>query len=136
MFSILNISKSCSNRDDTVNCFPDVNINVVLNLNLPAYQNLQTVGGWVYIDEQSSGTRGLIVVRTTTGFKIYDRNAPHICPDNNSTLTVENNVKIYCAKDGAEWILLTGEPIKISQLAPKMYAYTIDNVTNTLTIQN
>lgn len=134
--STLNISKSCSNRDDTVNCFPEVNINVVLNLNLPAYQNLQTVGGWIYVDEQSSGTRGLIVVRTTNGFKIYDRNAPHICPDSFSTLNVENNVKILCPSDGAEWILLTGEPIKISQLAPKMYAYTVDTVSNTLLIQN
>ena len=134
--SVLNISKSCSSRDDTVNCFPEVNINVVLNLNLPAYQNLQNVGGWIYVDEQSSGTRGLIVVKTTTGFKIYDRNAPHICPDNNTTLIVENSVKITCPKDGAEWILLTGEPIKVSQLAPKTYAYTIDNVSNTLFIQN
>lgn len=134
--SVLNISKSCSSRDDTVNCFPEVNINVVLNLNLPAYQNLQNVGGWIYVDEQSSGTRGLIVVRTTNGFKIYDRNAPHICPDNSTTLAVENNVKIICPKDGAEWILLTGEPIKISQLAPKTYSYTIDNVSNTLFIQN
>lgn len=134
--SVLNISKSCSSRDDTVNCFPEVNINVVLNLNLPAYQNLQNVGGWIYVDEQSSGTRGLIVVKTTTGFKIYDRNAPHICPDSSTTLIVENSVKITCPKDGAEWILLTGEPIKISQLAPKTYAYTIDNVSNTLFIQN
>ncbi len=134
--SVLNISKSCSSRDDTVNCFPEVNINVVLNLNLPAYQNLQNVGGWIYVDEQSSGTRGLIVVKTTTGFKIYDRNAPHICPDSSTTLIVENSVKITCPKDGAEWILLTGEPIKVSQLAPKTYAYTIDNVSNTLFIQN
>ena len=136
IISILNIPKSCSTREDTVSCFPEVNINVVLNLNLPAYQNLQNVGGWIYVDEQSSGTRGLIVVKTTTGFKIYDRNAPHICPDSSTTLIVENSVKITCPKDGAEWILLTGEPIKISQLAPKTYAYTIDNVSNTLFIQN
>lgn len=136
IISALFITNSCSSRDETVSCFPDVNINVVLNLNLPAYQNLQTVGGWIYVDEQSSGTRGLIVVRTTNGFKIYDRNAPHICPDANTTLNVENSIKIVCPKDGAEWILLTGEPIKISQLAPKTYSFTIDTVSNTLFIQN
>lgn len=136
IISTLFISNSCSSRDETVSCFPDVNINVVLNLNLPAYQNLQTVGGWIYVDEQSSGTRGLIVVRTTNGFKIYDRNAPHICPDGNTTLMVENSIKIVCPKDGAEWILLTGEPIKISQLAPKTYSFTIDTISNTLFIQN
>ena len=134
--SSLIITKSCSSREDTVSCFPQTSINVILNLNLPAYQNLQTVGGWIYVDEQSSGTRGLIVVRTTNGFKIYDRNAPHICPDNNTTLNVVNGIKIVCAKDGAEWILLTGEPIKIAQLAPKTYAYSYDAVGNVLSIQN
>lgn len=134
--SSLIINRSCSNREDTVNCFPLTNINVVLNLNLPAYQSLQNVGGYIYVDEQSSGTRGLIVVKTTNGFKIYDRNAPHICPDTNTTLNVVNNTKINCAKDGAEWILLTGEPINISQLPPKTYAYSYDNITNTLFIQN
>lgn len=136
VISMLFIVNSCSSRDDTVNCFPESNINVVLNLNLPAYQNLQTVGGWIYVDEQSSGTRGLIVVRTTNGFKIYDRNAPHICPDNSTTLIVQNSIKIICPKDGAEWILLTGEPIKISQLAPKTYTYTLESNSNTLFIQN
>ena len=100
IFSALNLN-SCSTREETVSCFPNVPINVVLNLNLPAYYNLQNVNGWIYVNEQESGTRGLIVVRTTTGFKIYDRNAPHICPDNSTTLEVQNNIKVICTKDGA-----------------------------------
>ena len=136
IISALNITKSCSSREDTVACFPETDINVVLNLNLPAYQDLQTVGGWIYVDEQSSGTRGLIVVRTTTGFKIFDRNAPHLCPDSSTTLSVENGIKIICPKDGAEWILLTGEPIKISQVPPKTYSFSLDNNANILYIQN
>ena len=134
VFSFLFIFKSCGNRDDTVSCFPETGISVVLNLNLPAYFALQTVGGWMYIDEQSSGTRGLIVVRTTNGFKVYDRNAPHICPDTNTTLEVQGNIKIVCPKDGAEWILLTGQPTKVSGLAPKTYLYTYDSSNNILSI--
>ena len=88
----------------------------------------------MYIDEQSSGTRGLIVVRSTTGFKVYDRNAPHICPDHDTTLEVQNNIKIVCPKDGAEWILLTGQPTKISGLPPKTYLYTYDSFNNILNI--
>ena len=134
--SSLIITKSCSSREDTVSCFPQTSINVILNLNLPAYQNLQTVGGWIYVDEQSSGTRGLIVVRTAKGFNIYDRNAPHICPDADTTLFVENSIKIVCPKDGAEWILLTGEFTKVAQFAPKKYSYSYDAVGNILSIQN
>ena len=135
IFSTLNLS-SCDNREETVNCFPDVPVNVILNLNLPAYYSLQNVNGWIYVNEQESGTRGLIVVRTTNGFKIYDRNAPHICPDSNTTLSVDNNIKIVCPKDGAEWILLTGEPIKIAQIAPKTYRYNFDSNSGILSIFN
>lgn len=133
IFSVLNIT-SCSNRAETVNCFPAVPINVVLNLNLPAYFNLQNVSGWIYVNEQQSGTRGLIVVRTTNGFKIYDRNAPHLCPDNNTTLSVESDIRIVCPKDGAEWIAITGEPTKIAQVPPKTYPYSYDSNSNILSI--
>ena len=133
IFSILNLS-SCGNREETVSCFPNVPINVVLNLNLPAYYDLQNVNGWIYVNQQESGTRGLIVVRTTNGFKVYDRNAPHICPDNNTTLSVEANIKIVCPKDNAEWILITGEPTKISQVPPKTYRYSFDANSGILTI--
>ena len=133
IFSLLNIT-SCKEREETVNCFPNVPINVVLNLNLPAYYVLQNVSGWIYVNEQECGTRGLIVVRTTNGFKIYDRNAPHVCPDNNTTLNVENNIKVVCPKDGAEWILITGEPTKIAQIPPKTYRYNFDSTTGILSI--
>lgn len=133
IFSLFNIT-SCKEREETVNCFPNVPINVVLNLNLPAYYVLQNVGGWIYVNEQECGTRGLIVVRTTNGFKVYDRNAPHVCPDNNTTLNVENNIKVVCPKDGAEWILITGEPTKIAQIPPKTYRYNFDSTTGILSI--
>ena len=114
-------STACSSREDTVSCFPNEIINVQLNLTFPAYDNLNRMGGWIYINEQQSGTRGLIVVNTGTGFKVYDRNAPHLCPDSNTTLEVQNNMKIVCPKDGAEWILTDGTPIKNTNMPPKTY---------------
>ncbi len=135
IFSELTL-KSCGRTQETVSCFPNVGISVVLNLNLPAYQNLQNVGGWIYVDEQSSGTRGLIVVKTNGGFKIYDRNAPHICPDSNTTLNVVDNIKIVCQKDNATWILLTGEPTAVAQVPPKTYYYNYDAGSNVLSIHN
>ena len=133
IFSALNIT-ACKEREETVNCFPRVPINVTLNLSLPAYFNLQSVGGWIYVNQQESGTRGLIIVKTSTGFNVYDRNAPHICPGNDTTLNVENNIKIVCPADGAEWILLTGQPTKISPIATKTYRYNFDAATNILII--
>lgn len=134
IFSLLSLVISCESRAETVSCFPSQIINVQLKLNLPAYRNLNTMGGWIYINEQQSGTRGLIVVNTGTGFKVYDRNAPHLCPDTNTTLIVQNDIKIVCPKDGAEWILQDGTPIKGSGLPPKSYDYSYNAATGVISI--
>lgn len=127
---------SCRTSEETSACFPNSTISVVLNLNLPAYQNLQNPSGWIYVNEQGSGTRGLIVVRNASGFKVYDRNAPHLCPETSTTLNVVDNIKIACAKDGSEWILLTGEPVKVAQVPPKTYLSHFNPGNNVLTVYN
>ncbi|ROH95537.1 hypothetical protein [Chryseobacterium daecheongense] len=134
IFSNLSIN-SCGSTDDTVSCFPSTPINVTLNLNLPAYNVLNQVGGWMYVNEQQSGTRGLIIVRASdTNFKVYDRNAPHICPDSNTTLEVKDNISIICPKDNATWILLTGQPTAVSSVPPKTYPYNYDPTGKILTV--
>ena len=134
IFSLLSLVISCESRAETVSCFPSQIINVQLNLNLPAYANDLNTKGWIYINEQQSGTRGLILVKTGTGFKVYDRNAPHLCPDANTTLIVQNDIKIVCPKDGAEWILQDGTPIKGSGLPPKSYDYSYNAATGIISI--
>ncbi|KPH11214.1 hypothetical protein [Chryseobacterium sp. ERMR1:04] len=134
IFSNLTIN-SCGSREDTVSCFPNAPISVILNLNLAAYYDLNNSGGWKYIDEQSSGTRGLIVVRGAGNiFKIYDRNAPHICPDSNTTLEVKDGITIVCPKDNAKWILFTGQPTAVANVPPKTYLYNYDSASNVLNI--
>ena len=134
VFSLLSLVISCESRAETVSCFPSQIINVQLNLTFPAYAIDLNTKGWIYINEQQSGTRGLIVVNTGTGFKVYDRNAPHLCPDTNTTLIVQNDIKIVCPKDGAEWILQDGTPIKGSGLPPKSYDYSYNAATGELLI--
>ena len=134
IFSLLSLVISCESRAETVSCFPSQIINVQLNLTFPAYAIDLNTKGWIYINEQQSGTRGLILVKTGTGFKVYDRNAPHLCPDANTTLEVQNDIKIVCPKDGAEWILQDGTPIKGSGLPPKFYDYSYNAATGELLI--
>ena len=134
IFSLLSLVISCESRAETVSCFPSQIINVQLNLNLPAYAIDLNTKGWIYINEQQSGTRGLILVKTGTGFKVYDRNAPHLCPDMNTTLIVQDRIKIVCPKDGAEWILRDGTPIKGTGLPPKSYDYSYNAATGDLLI--
>lgn len=141
IFSILS-TNSCGRREDTVSCFPNVPISVTLNLNLPAYNKLNYTGGWVYINEQQSGTRGLIITRlsdlnNSARFMIYDRNAPHLCPDTNTTLEVKDDIAILCPKDGTKWALINGQPQDGAKtgLPPKIYnSYNYDPVSRTLNI--
>lgn len=134
IFSIL-MTNSCGSREDTVSCFPNVPINVTLNLNLPAYNKLTYNNGWVYINEQQSGTQGLIVVYTGGIFKAFDRNAPHLCPDSNTILEVKDNTSIVCPKDNTRWMLNgTPESGGKTSLPPKTYPSSYDAVSKTLNI--
>lgn len=137
IFSTLILLKSCSTREETSSCFPRPLISVQLNLNMPSYFSLQNVGGWVYISEQQSGSRGLIVTRTSSSeFRVYDRNAPHLCPDLQTTLEVENGSFVVCRKDNAKWFLNSGSPATISPYGLKQYFYSYDSATQTLNIFN
>lgn len=133
--ALLLIFQSCNTDDGTVSCVPLTTVNVAINTTSPLYANLNNPGGWVYVNGTMAGTRGLIVVRTATGYKAYDRNAPHICPTDKTTLFVEDDIKIVCKEDGAEWILLTGQYTKVANRAPRTYQVYV-NSNGTLTITN
>lgn len=136
VFSNLFIINSCSERAETVSCFPQVQINVSININTPLYHALNYQGGWVYVDQAGSGTHGLIIVNTNSGFKIFDRNAPHICPDTDKTiLYVKDNTTIVCPKDGAEW-MMNGTPINETSkgLPPKTYPFAYDAASGTISV--
>ena len=136
-FSALKTLNSCSNREETTSCFPNQFISVQLNLSLPSYYPLNNIGGWIYVSEQQSGTRGLIIYRASaTSFKIYDRNAPHICPDTNTTLEVEGGTLVICKKDNAKWFLMNGAPAEVSAYPLKQYFSTFNPSTNVLNIYN
>lgn len=111
----IGFTNSCSDDDGQINCNPEYNVYASINLSLPLYSELQNPNGWAYIQGEGTGTRGIIVVNTGQGFRAYDRNAPHICPNTNSTIEVRDGIRMYCPHDGAEWILLTGQPIENSE---------------------
>lgn len=137
VFSTLKMVNSCGNREETTSCFPNSLISVQLNLNLPAYYNLQSVGGWIYISEQQSGTRGIIITRVSSSeFKVYDRNAPHLCPDAQTTLEVENGSFVICKKDNAKWFLNSGSPAAVSPYGLKQYYYSYNPSSNVINIYN
>lgn len=128
--------QSCRDSQNAIPCFPSATIQVTISLNHPNYQTLRNVGGWVYVSEQQSGSSGLIVVKTTEGFRVYDRNPPHICPGNNTTLVVEDNSKLLCPADRAQWNLFSAEPVSGTSVYPKLYRYQYNSDNESLTLFN
>lgn len=130
IFSLLSI-KSCE-RDGTSSCFPNDIINTEIFLN--GYTNLMTAT-WEYTKgEVGTGSRGLIIFQKASGeYKIYNRNAPHLCPGEDTTLTVitddDGFLKIYCPKDGAKWLLQNGEPqnFQATGIPKNDYSYSISS---------
>lgn len=141
IISILTFNNSCSERNETVSCFPDSIISATINLNSAHYYKLQNVGGWVYtLGEVGTGTKGLIIYRSgNASFMIYDRNAPQVCPANDTTLEVnDSGTKIIYSHNDAEWFLSTGGPLNDNaKIGLKTYRYYDFNPnTNTLMIYN
>ena len=68
---------SCNKGDDPNSDIPYAHINVVINPNSTMYQELNTVGGWMYYQWVDPPSRGLIIYRMTIDeFKAYERTPP------------------------------------------------------------
>lgn len=100
---ILFFTSSC-NKGSINPDIPKVVINVTIDPNSTIFQELNTPGGWLYLDEQPGiyipqGSRGVIVYRfTMSEFKAYERQPPNFpfecCDDNGfncTKLVVGNN---------------------------------------------
>ena len=57
---------------------PDIPFNVNINVNLPSYSGLQSIGGFAYVE--NAGVKGLVVYRRTMDeFVAFDRMSPAQC---------------------------------------------------------
>lgn len=57
---------------------PNVPVNIVINLDLPAYQPLNTPGNYAYVN---GGSRGIIVYRNFSEFVALDRHSTYNSDD-------------------------------------------------------
>ena len=76
------IASTCNKGSINPN-IPNVVINITIDPNSTIYQQLNTPGGWLYLDEQPgiyipAGSRGIIIYRVTmSDFKAYERQPPN-----------------------------------------------------------
>ena len=74
--SVTIFAVSCNHRPENPN-EPDVVINFTIYPNTLEYQELNIVGGWIYVTAQQPSF-GIIIYRASmTDFKAYERKAPN-----------------------------------------------------------
>ena len=117
-------SSSC--KKDKVERIPSVPINISVPINSVQYNDLNTIGGWVYV---TGGYRGLIIYRLNNDdFLCYDRACPYHPSAEGARIEVESSgliaVDSLC---GSRFFLSDGSVLKGPSTLPlKSYQTTFD----------
>ena len=118
---------------DTPGVIPYVDVNVDLNLGLPAYNSLNFPGNWLYI---SGGSRGLIVYRYTLDeFVVLDRRATFAVGAGCQCTLSEDGYTILDPCSDSQWYIFDGSIIQGPTTAP-LERYTTTWIPPVLSIQN
>ncbi|WP_333599560.1 hypothetical protein [Flavobacterium sp.] len=110
---------------------PNYPVNLQINMNLPAYSNLQFPSN--HIVDYSQGARGIVVFNTGSGFNAFDLAAPNqIFTSCTSPMTI-SGIEAHCSCDNSVYSLFTG--LGAGQQYP-MKQYNVQVAGSTLTIYN
>ena len=101
---------------DTPGVIPYVDVNIDLNLGLPAYNSLNFPGNWLYI---SGGSRGLIVYRYTLDeFVVLDRHATFDVGAGCQCTLSQDGYTILDPCSDSQWYIFDGSIIQGPTTAP------------------
>ena len=123
IFSIF-LLLSCDSNNDYIK---DVYVNIDINLNLPEYSNVNTIGNSIFIE---GGNAGIIIYRFSLNeYKIYDRKCSYEPSLECSYIDSVNSVIAYCGCCTSAFLLdQDGTAINTPALLPlKQYNYTLNN---------
>ena len=112
IFLTILFSASCDNDASNRNPFlQEVRFNFELNLNLPLYNDLNTIGNPVYVGNASVGTRGAFVMRTgPETFFAFEASCPNHAPNSCSTMTIDGQ-EVTCSCEDYRYSLFTGQQL-------------------------
>ncbi len=128
---------SC-NKDNVNPDIPHVVINLTLDPNSTVFQELNTVGGWLYLDEVPGmyiplGSRGIIVYRNDINdFKAYERqppNDPYACCDANrlncGKLVIDDYPMVTDTCTGNQYLIYDGNLFQGTGRYPLIEYYAV-----------
>jgi hypothetical protein len=114
-------------------------VNIKVYTDNPTSFNLQTVGGWIYVN---GGINGIIVYRKTainspTDFIALERTSTYLPDDPNAKVKVQSdNFTLKDSVSGSKWQIFDGGLISgPANQSLRQYSAVYDGI-NTLTIRN
>lgn len=113
-FVLLTILLSCDSDSTNRNPFlQEVSFRFDLNLNLPLYSGLNTIGNPVYVGNNGVGTRGAFVMKSGlsgTQFVAFEASCPNHAPNSCSTMEIDGQ-NVVCSCEGYTYSLFTGQQL-------------------------
>jgi len=99
---------SCE-ENETIDLLPEVPVDVIVNLNLPQYIELQIPGTWD--DSTSGGIKGIFIQNTGIGTPPY-KAFELACPNNDCKLAMkfDGSLIFKCSCDKSEYSVIDGAP--------------------------
>lgn len=110
---------------------PNYHFNVVLNLSLPAYSNLQFASNHVVVN--SEGARGVVVFNTGSSYVAYDLACPNVGYESCTSAMSINGINAECDCDDTAYNLFSGQS---SGQKYSMKQYRVEVNGSVLTVSN
>ena len=126
---------SCEKNMDNENPFIiDINFEKIINLNLPAYDNLRYNGGSYYV--AGLGVKGVILFNLNNNYLAWEASCPNEKPSDCSTMEIQG-LQAECKCNSNLYSLANGQPLKINtNNSFPMVAYFTEKSGNSLRIYN
>ncbi len=131
---------SCESDGTNRNPFlQEVDFRFDLNLNLPLYSGLNTIGNPVYVGNNGVGTRGAFVIKSSLdSFFAFEASCPNHAPNNCSTMTIDGQ-NVICSCEDYTYSLFTGQQLDRPNDGNRYYDLLFYRATqsgNVVTISN
>ena len=107
--ALLSIVFSCSSDRTNRNPYlQEVGFAFELNLGLPLYSNLNSIGNPIYVGNTGVGTRGIFVMKSgLDSFYAFEASCPNHVPNDCSTMELDGQNGV-CSCEGSASSLFTG----------------------------
>lgn len=127
---------ACSNPEPN-DILPDKDVNVVIDLGLPLYQNLQVPTGWAFTPNTSEyGISGILIYNRNGTYVAYDRACPHYAPNDCTPMTFDG-LYLKCTCDNTTFNILNGGTSNSPNVPQQAREYHVEILNaNTLRIRN